>query len=127
MSPQQNAAAALNRHLASLQEKYGMPGAKGHEDTEAIKLAQAAMGTGADGKPGPGTTLLTAEFGQSNLPLVMYWPRSATATRVLQYRRDVLAVAAKARGMGLESKAAELEASAARERGQGGIVGPMPA
>ena len=105
-----------------------MPGAKGKEDKGLIHKFQSMVGEKQDGLPGPGTTLKLALNGRvSNLPLVMYWPRSATASRVLQYRTDVRNVAAQARAAGDTSRAAALELSAQRERGQAGIVGSMPA
>ena len=128
MSPVEQAAAAMAANLLSLQKSFGMPGAKYKEDKGLVTRFQSMVGEKTDGMPGPGTTLKLALNGRvGNLPLVMYWPRSATASRVLQYRTDVRNVAAQARAAGDTSRAAALELSAQRERGQGGIVGSMPA
>jgi hypothetical protein len=104
-----------------------MPGAKGKEDMNIVSRFQGLAGLGTpDGKAGPGTLAAAAKVGQSALPLVMYWPKSATANNVLAYRDVLRQMAASARAAGDTTRAAELEQSAATERGQGNIVGSMP-
>jgi hypothetical protein len=117
----QRIAEGLVANLKSVQSKFGMPGAKGREDKVLAKAYQAAEGVtggGLDGKIGPGSMLKIASY-VSDLPLVMYWPTSATKKNVLKYRADLLALADQASG----SRASELRASAAREHGQAGVVG----
>lgn len=126
-SPTELAADAMVRNLKAVQQSYPFPTAHGKEDQSLVKRFQGLANTTADGMAGPGTLVLAAVNGQSDLPLVPYWPKSATATNVLKYRADIQQVAARARAAGDLSGAAMLEASAARERGQGGIVGTMPA
>jgi hypothetical protein len=126
-TPVEMAADAVVKHLWGIQRQYGMPGAKGKEDATLIGRFQGLAGDTADGKAGPGTLARTAQHGQSNLPLVMKWPVSATQKKVLEYREVLRKLATSARAAGNETRASELEASAARERGQGGIVGSMPA
>jgi hypothetical protein len=126
-TPVEMAADAVVKHLWSIQRQYGMPGAKGKEDMVLIKRFQSLAGDTADGMAGPGTLARTAQHGQSNLPLVMRWPKSATSTKVLEYRNVLTVMADKSRSEGNTTRADELSASAARERGQAGIVGPMPA
>jgi hypothetical protein len=126
-TPVEMAADAMVRNLKAVQAAYPFPSVKGKEDQSIVKRFQAAVGGGADGKAGPGTLLAAAVAGQSDLPLVMYWPTSASASRVLQYRNDINGVADRADAGGDHAGAAALRASAARERGQAGIVGPHPA
>lgn len=126
-SPTELAADAMVRNLKAVQSSYPFPTAHGKEDQSLVKRFQSLANTTADGMAGPGTLLLAAINGQSDLPLVPYWPKSATATNVLKYRSDLQQIAARARAAGDLSGASMLEASAARERGQGGIVGAMPA
>jgi peptidoglycan hydrolase-like protein with peptidoglycan-binding domain len=120
-SPVEIAADAMVRNLKAVQGTYGMPGAKGKEDLSIVKRFQSAAGTTADGKTGAGTLVLAAINGQSDLPLVMYWPKVSSAANVLKYRSDLNDVAARAYAAGDLSGAANLQASAAREHGEGKI------
>lgn len=120
-SEKQLAAEAMAANLLSVQSAHGMPKAKGREDKSLVSRFQTLAGGKADGMAGPGTLLEAAKSGVCNLPLVMYWPKSATKSRVYQYRNDVRAVAASRP----QACAALLESSAVRERGQAGIVGPL--
>ncbi len=123
----QIAASNMAVHLKQIQRaRGGAKQAKGHEDTNIIKRFQKADGQKQDGLPGPGTLLASARHGVSILPFVMYWPKSATKTRVLRYRSDLNALAQQATAAGDTVRASQLSKSAARERGQAGIVGPMP-
>lgn len=128
-TPLQQAASALNQHLINLQIEHGGPKAmKGKENLTLVKKFQGLLGGGVDGKTGPGTVLGLAKHTSSGkLPLVMYWPRGSTASRVHRFRDDINAVADLEEARGNTAKAQSLRNSAARERGQGGIVGQMPA
>ena len=89
---------------------------------------QSKAGLVTDGKPGPGTLkALVTKGSVCDLPLVFYWPRAATSRTVLAYRRDLNAMADKVSAAGNSTCANELRASAARERGQGGVAGYVPA
>jgi hypothetical protein len=125
-TPIQLAAEAMVLHLVNLQNNAGgnVKAVKGKEDRVLIARFQQLLGGTVDSKPGPGTLLAAAMNGQSVLPLVMYWPTGATASRVLQYRADLQNLANQTSD---PSRRAALLASAARERGQAGIVGQMPA
>lgn len=120
------AADAMVADIRRVQQTYGVKPAKGREDTAKVKRFQSLAGLTADGKAGPGTMLAAAKAGQHSLPKVVYWPTSATKTRVLQYRSDLNAVAdsiAQSNPTGAEA----LRTSALAERGEAGIVGQMPA
>jgi hypothetical protein len=108
--------------LATAQTAHGFPNCKGKENFAAIKAFQAAAGLSADGKAGPGTLIAAAQAGVCQLPRVMYWPVGATASNVTQYRSSLTSIAA---GKSDPCKG-QLQASAAAERGQAGIVGPQP-
>jgi hypothetical protein len=127
-TPVETSADLMVAHLHRLQNTYGIPPkSKGKEDTNLIKKFQSlAKLTSPDGKPGPGTLAAAATAGQYNLPYVMYWPKGATKTKVLAYRATLNAIADKLEPTN-PSGANELRLSATRERGQAGIVGPMPA
>lgn len=127
-SPVEVTADLMVAHLHRLQNTYGIPPkSKGKEDANLIKKFQSlAKLTSPDGKPGPGTLAAAATAGQYNLPYVMYWPKSATSAKVLAYRATLNAIADKLESTN-PSGANELRLSATRERGQAGIVGPMPA
>jgi hypothetical protein len=120
----EQAAEALALHLNSIQRNAGsVKASKGREDTALVKRFQSLTGSSTDGKPGPGTVALLAQYGVCDLPYVMYWPVGSTKTRVMKYREAVYAIADKKS----EPCASKLRASASRERGQAGIVGSMPA
>lgn len=126
-TPAEMAADALVKNLAGVQARFGMPGAKGKEDLLIVKRFQSLTGDSApDGKAGPGVLAKAAQQGQVTLPLVMYWPKSATSAKVIEYRSVLNKLADAAQAAGNLAAATELRASAARERGQAGIVGPMP-
>jgi peptidoglycan hydrolase-like protein with peptidoglycan-binding domain len=129
MTPVQAAAQAMVMNMKAVQGSYGMPGGKGKEDKSLVQRFQA-LATGSskpDGLAGPGTLLNAATQGQTDLPLVMYWPKSATQKDVISYRTGLLNLASQQQAAGNALGASQLAASAARERGQAGIVGPMPA
>ena len=120
----EQSAEGLALHLKSIQKNStSVKASKGKEDTALVKRFQALAGTSTDGKPGPGTTGLLAKHGVCDLPYIMYWPRGSTKSRVVKYRAAIYAIADQKS----EPCASQLRASAARERGQAGIVGPMPA
>jgi hypothetical protein len=127
-SPVETSADLMVAHLHRLQNTYGIPPkSKGKEDTNLVKKFQSlAKLTSPDGKAGPGTLAAAATAGQYNLPYVMYWPKSATSKKVLEYRATLNAIADKLEATN-PSGARELRLSASRERGQAGIVGAMPA
>lgn len=127
-TPVETCADTMIAHLHRLQNTYGIPPkCKGKEDQNLIKKFQSlAKLTSPDGKPGPGTLAAAATAGQYNLPYVMYWPKSATSKKVLEYRATLNAIADKLEATN-PSGAEELRLSATRERGQAGIVGAMPA
>lgn len=129
MTPVQAAAQAMVMNMKMVQNTYGMPGAKGKEDKSVVQRFQSlATGTAKpDGLAGPGTLLNAATQGQTDLPIVMYWPKSAKAADVLSYRQGLLNLASQQQAAGNGLGAAQLTASAQKERGQAGIVGPMPA
>lgn len=109
-------------HLLALQQKHGVKGSKGKQDTALVKRFQvAASGTG-DGMPGPGTMLSLARNGIGTLPQVMYWPKAATKAKDLPaYKQNLRTLAASARSGGNPTLGAQLEASADREVGAGGL------
>lgn len=116
------AAEALNAHLSALQTKHGVVGSKGKQDVSLVKRFQSAAGGVADGLPGPGTMTAMAKAGQGVLPAVMYWSKTATKAKDLPaYRSGLNTLAAAARSRGNPTLAAQLEASAARETGAGGL------
>lgn len=120
------AARAMVDNLKAVQSKYGMPGAKGKEDTSLVKKFQTAVSTTPDGKAGPATLVLAAGKGAVDLPLVMYWPTNATAATVAQYKASLSAIAQKLDSVGRGAEANTLRISIARENGQAGINGPKP-
>jgi len=123
-TPVEKAADAAGLHLRKVQSRSGgVKAAKGREDQALVKRFQALAGTSADGKAGPGTLGLMAKHGVCDLPLVMYWPRGSTKSKVLTYREALYSVADRKS----EPCASKIRTSAARERGQAGIVGSMPA
>ncbi len=115
-------AEATATHLLALQQKHGVKGSKGKQDGALVKRFQSAVGGFADGMPGPGTILALAQNGIGVLPAVMYWPKAATRTKDLPaFRQKLQALAVSARGAGNATLASQLEASAARETGAGGL------
>jgi len=103
--------------------------AKGTEDkalVKAFQLAEGATTTQADGLAGPNTNLKLAKH-LGAVPLVFYWPKSATATNVNNYRATLRQMADVHEQNGRPTTANQLRAAATKERGQAGIVGSMPA
>jgi hypothetical protein len=120
-TPLELAADAVVRNLKAVQAKYGMPAAHGKEDKMLVSRFQSLCHKTADGLAGPGTFVDLATYGQSDLPLVMYWPKVSNAQTVYTYRQNLQALADKSRAAGDLTAAATLEASAAREHGEGVI------
>jgi peptidoglycan hydrolase-like protein with peptidoglycan-binding domain len=115
-------AESVATHLRALQQKYGVVGSKGKQDMTLIKRFQSAVGGTADGLPGPGTMLALAKNGQGQLPIVMYWSKNATKAKDLPaYKQQLSVLAAAARSRGQTTLASQLDASAARETGAGGL------
>ena len=125
-TPVELAAKAMIAHLLALQKQYGVASAKGREDKALVKKFQSLAGTTADGMAGPATFVLAAGKGAVDLPLVYYWPKTATATTVQQYRASLEKLAAKFAEMGRGAEANALRTSLAREAGQSGITGAAP-
>jgi hypothetical protein len=121
----ERAAEAAATHLLNLQRNAGgaVKTVKHKEDKALVSRFQSLANTTADGKAGPGTLALMAKHGVCELPLVMYWPTSATSKTVLKYREALYAVA----DTKPEPCASQIRQSASKERGQAGIVGSMPA
>jgi len=128
-TPVEQAAADMVDQLNAVLRNAGgdVKAAKGKEDTGLVSRFQSLAGVKADGKPGPGTLALAAENGQCDLPLVFRWPQGSTSAAVLKYRASLEAIAARRAAAGQTGCANQLRMCAARERGQGGIVGTMPA
>ena len=103
-----------------------MKKAKNKEDKSLVMAFQRGEGLTADGKSGPGTVLKMAKY-TGDLPLVFYWPTSATQKNVLAYREAIREMADLHERDGRTTIADKLRAAATRERGQAGIVGVMPA
>lgn len=120
------AADAMVSHLKRLQLSQGsVTKAKGKEDKNLVKKFQTLAKLTADGSAGPGTMVAAASFGQYELPLVMYWPKSSTTAKVYAYRDALETIASKLDGTN-PTGAASLRASAAREKGQAGVInGPV--
>ena len=115
-------AEAVATHLRNLQSKWGVAGSKGKQDMTLVKRFQSAAGGTADGLPGPGTIVALARAGQGQLPAVMYWGRTQTRAKDLPaFRKQLTDLAAAARSRGNPTLASQLEASAARETGAGGL------
>lgn len=115
----------LVTHLGALQQKHGVKGAKGKEDKMLVKKFQSFGGTTVDGSAGPATFILLAAKGAVNLPLVYYWPKTATAATVAEYRSMLEKIAAALEKNGRRDEANTLRVSIAREHGEGGINGPL--
>lgn len=99
---------------------------QGKEDKATIMRFQTQESLSADGKAGPKTMLALAQY-TGNIPLVMYWPQGSNAQSVYSYRASLGSIADSATAAGDTSRAAGLTQAAQAERGQGGIVGAMPA
>jgi hypothetical protein len=124
-TPVETAADLMVAHLKRLQIASGdVKKAKGKEDKNIVKKFQGLAKLTSDGKPGPGTLVAAAGHGQYELPLVMYWPTGAKAQKVYDYRAALEALALKLDATD-KVAAEQLRASAAREKGQAGIVGPL--
>ncbi len=119
----QVAAESTATHLLALQQKHGVAGSKGKQDVALVKRFQSAVGGYADGMPGAGTMLALAKNGVGVLPAVMYWPKTGTKAKDLPaYRAQLQTLASQARSAGKTTLASQLEASAARETGAGGLA-----
>lgn len=129
-TPEARRAVNLANHLVNrILDNGTVTAAKGKEDKSLVKafqLAEGATSAQADGLAGPGTMLKLAKY-QGALPLVYYWPKSATAKNVNDYRSTLRQMADVHEQNGRPGIAAKLRDAATRERGQGGIVGAMPA
>lgn len=118
----------LANYLRNLIADHGgdVKKAKGKEDTGLVSAFQRAESLTVDGKMGPTGTKTLAKY-TGDLPLVFYWPQSATQKNVLQYRADLNDIADAHENAGRPLIAAKIRAAASKERGQAGIVGQMPA
>jgi peptidoglycan hydrolase-like protein with peptidoglycan-binding domain len=117
------AAESVANHLNALQQKHGVAGSKGKQDLTLVKRFQGMVGGTADGLPGANTILALAQNGVGVLPAVMYWPKAGTKAKDLPaYRQKLQAIANAARAAGKATLAAQIEASAARETGAGGLA-----
>lgn len=115
----------LLTNLVTVQNKYGVKGAKGREDKALVKKFQSLVGLDPDGSAGPATFLVLAAKGAITLPLVYYWPKTATAATVAEYRTNLEKIAQKHEQAGRRDQANTLRVSIAREHGEGGINGPL--
>ena len=118
-TPLEMAAEAMCRNLKAVQTLHGMPGARGKEDKTLVRKFQQIAAGKHDGLASVGTMILAARAGQGDLPLVMYWPKNATAQNVVEYQNLLRHIAEEADKSGNHAYAAALQASAIRERGQG--------
>lgn len=116
---------SLLNNLIATQKKYGVKAAKGKEDRMLVKKFQGLAGLTADGNAGPATLLILATKGALELPLVYYWPKTATAATVAEYRTALENIAKKHEQLGSRDQANTLRVSIAREHGEGGINGPL--
>lgn len=122
-TPLQIAAENMQKHLLQLVAVHGLPGAKGKEDTFLISKFQGAAGdANPDGKYGPGTALKSAGV-VSDIAPVFLWPKKSNTTTVKNYRNELLRMAREAESQGNTARAEQLERSAQRERGLGGVAG----
>lgn len=126
--PTTAASAAAARMVANLfaaeRSTSTVKAAKGREDKSLVSSFQSAAKLTADGLAGPGTLAAAAANGQYDLPHVFYWPTSANAQKVYEYRSALESIAEKLDASNPRA-AAQLRASAAREHGEAGIVGPL--
>lgn len=127
-TPEARRAVNTANHLRNLIVDNGgdVKKAKGKEDKSLVIAFQKGEGLTADGKTGPGTVLKMAKH-TGDIPLVFYWPVSATAKNVNTYRQTLREMAEAHEAAGRPGIAAKLNAAASKERGQAGIVGAMPA
>lgn len=127
-SKQQILAESVASGLKRLQDAAGgnVKSVQGKEDKSSVMRFQTQEGLTSDGKVGPGTNAALAKY-VGVLPLVMYWPTASNAQTVYTYRAKLQTLADAADAAGNSQMATDLRASAAAERGQGGIVGSMPA
>lgn len=100
--------------------------AKGKEDQSLVKAFQQGESITSDGLTGPGTVLKMAKY-TGDIPLVYYWPKSATAAKVNEYRSTLRQMADAHENAGRPIIASKLRNAATKERGQAGIVGTVPA
>lgn len=122
-TPVELAAKAMVDNLLAVLSQYGsLAKSKGHENQTLVKNFQKLAGTTVDGKAGPATLILAAGKGAVNLPPVYYWPTTATAATVQQYKAALDKLAQKFLEMGRAAEASTLRASIAREPGLGGVV-----
>ncbi len=127
-TPQQILAETTATGLVRLQSSANgnVKAVQGKENKTDVMRFQKQESQTADGKAGPNTLLALAKY-TGNLPLVMYWPQKSNASSVLTYRSKLLDLADAADAAGDTVRGAGLRAAAVAERGQGGIVGSMPA
>jgi hypothetical protein len=127
-SKQQVLAEAVASGLVRLQNGAGgnVKSVQGREDKASVMRFQQQEGLTSDGKAGPKVMLALAKY-TGNVPLVMYWPKAANAQSVFAYRASLGDLADAADAAGDPTRAQGLRAAASAERGQGGIVGAMPA
>ncbi len=124
ITPEELAAKAMVSNLQAVQKKYGVKSAKGKEDKTLVKKFQSLTGLVADGSSGPATLLMAAAKGATDLPLVYYWPKAATAKTVGEYRNGLSRVADMHEQKGRPEEANQIRMAAGRELGQSGINGP---
>lgn len=127
-SKQQVLAETVASGLVRLQSGAGgnVKKVQGKEDKSTIMRFQSQEGQTADGKAGPKTMLALAKY-TGNIPLVMYWPQGSNAQSVYSYRASLQDLADAALAAGDATRSQGLQAASLAERGQGGIVGSMPA
>lgn len=132
-SKQQILAETVASGLKRLQDAAGgnVKSVQGKEDKSSVMRFQTQEGLTSDGKLGPGTNTALAKY-VGVLPLVMYWPTASNAQSVYTYRAKLQTLADALSNdpnatLTTQQQANDLRASAAAERGQGGIVGTMPA
>lgn len=127
-SKQQILAEAVASGLVRLQNgsNGNVKAVQGKEDKSSVMRFQTQEGQAADGKAGPKTMLALAKY-TGNIPLVMYWPQKSNAQSVFAYRGSLQDIADAAAASGDPARSDALKAAALAERGQGGIVGTMPA
>ena len=118
------AAEAVALNLQNVEKGYGLPKGKGREDRVLVERFQRIVGLTPDGNAGPGVIKAIAKY-IGNLPHVFYWPKGSNRKTVDAFRNEIMSVASVARAAGETLRASQLEASASREDGRGGIAGPV--